>query len=114
MEKYLPIGTVVLLTKAEKRVMITGYFPMIKKETEEEKYDYSGCLFPEGILDINQTLVFNHEQVEYVYYYGLIDEEQKDFMKTLFEEKNNNEIEMPAINNNSDDDSDNNIEKLEL
>ena len=46
-EKYLPMGSVVLLKDAKKRIMITGFC----LETEDGKmYDYTGCLYPEGYV----------------------------------------------------------------
>ena len=44
-DKYLPIGTVVLLKDAKKRVMITG-FAVKGKETGDKMYDYMGCMYP--------------------------------------------------------------------
>ena len=61
-ERFLPIGTVVLLKNGKKEVMITSYciFPNnveLKngKEVKPEKkiYEYGGCIYPEGILDSN-------------------------------------------------------------
>ena len=52
MEEVLPIGTVLILKKAKKRIMITGYLPKITNEDgTTEEYDYSACLFPEGIIE---------------------------------------------------------------
>ena len=51
-DKLLPIGSVVLLKEAKKRLMIIGYYPtIISEEGNTTTYDYSGCLFPEGIID---------------------------------------------------------------
>ena len=41
-EKYLPIGTVVLLKDATKRIMITGYCSSIPEDVEK-LYDDVGC-----------------------------------------------------------------------
>jgi len=83
-EKYLPIGTVVMLKGGKKRVMIAGYFAVDNKNTEVV-YDYSGCLFPEGFLSSDQTLLFNHSQIEKVYFEGYQDEDQQLFSKQLLE-----------------------------
>ena len=43
--------------------MITGYC----MQTEERPgviYDYSGCLYPEGVIRSDVTSVFNHDQIE--------------------------------------------------
>ena len=84
-EKYLPIGTVVLLKGAEKRVMITGFCAAELKESEEAKiWDYSGCMYPEGFMSSTQTCLFNHDQIENIYHMGLADdEEEKKFKKNL-------------------------------
>ena len=103
-EKYLPIGTVVLLKDATKKVMITGY-ASISPDTGDKIFDYSGCVFPEGFFDYNQVCVFNHDQIGEVFYTGYVDEEQKAFMVTLNNEleKITNEAPAPSVdltNNN--------------
>ena len=83
-EKFLPIGTVVMLKGGSKRVMITG-FCAIEGENEEKMWDYTGCLFPEGALSSDETCLFNHEQIEEVFYMGLEDDEEIQFEKSLKE-----------------------------
>lgn len=83
-EKYLPIGTVVMLRGGKKRAMITG-FCSISGEDKSKVYDYSGCLYPEGFISSNQTLLFNHEQIEKIFHLGLADEEEKQFKQKLNE-----------------------------
>lgn len=84
-EKYLPIGTVIVLKNATKRIMITGFASM-SPETGDTVYDYSGCAYPEGFFNYNQVLVFNHDQIDKVYFTGYSDEEAKEFKKVLLEE----------------------------
>ncbi len=84
-EKYLPIGTVVMLKGGTKRVMISGFCAIEENNTEKKMWDYSGCLYPEGFLSSNQTCLFDHEQIEKVYHYGLIDEEEEKFKAQLNE-----------------------------
>ena len=80
-QKYLPIGTVVMLKGGSKRLMITGFCSM---PTDEDKmFDYAGCMYPEGFLSSDQTALFNHEQIEKIYYMGYIDEEEKKFKESL-------------------------------
>ena len=82
-KKYLPIGSVVILKGAYKKIMITGYAP-INSETKEIIYDYMACLYPEGIIKNDYNILFNHEDIKKIYAIGLQDEEQKDFIKELF------------------------------
>ena len=81
-EKYLPIGTVVLLKGGTKRAMLTG-FCSVAQENQEKIYDYSGCVYPEGYLSSNQVCLFDHDQIEKIFFVGYEDEEEKDFKERL-------------------------------
>ena len=81
-EKYLPLGTVLLLKGGKKRIMITGFGITSQ---DNQVFDYCGCMFPEGMISSTETLVFNHDQIEKIYYMGLQDEEEKKFKKRLME-----------------------------
>lgn len=83
-EKYLPIGTVVKLKDAEKRIMITGFLCVDQKD-ESKIYDYCGCLSPEGIISADKTLLFNHDQIAQIFHIGFIDQEEKEFKEKLKE-----------------------------
>lgn len=85
-DKFLPIGTVVMLENGTKRVMITG-FCVRKQEKSDDKdvWDYCGCMYPEGIIKSNQTCVFNHDQIKEIYHFGLEDDEEKIFKARLKE-----------------------------
>lgn len=84
-EKYLPIGTVVLLKNANKKIMITGYLTSStdEKNSNDEYYDYSGCFFPEGYIPEHQIYLFNHDQISKIYYLGLFDDEEERFHEYL-------------------------------
>lgn len=81
-EKFLPIGTVVLLKGGKKRAMITG-FCSIAQENQEKIYDYSGCVYPEGYLSSNQVCLFDHNQIEKIFFLGFEDEEERVFKDKL-------------------------------
>ncbi len=81
-EKYLPIGTVVLLKGGKKRAMITG-FCSVAQENQEKIYDYSGCVYPEGYLSSNQVCLFDHDQIEKIFFLGFEDDEEKVFKDKL-------------------------------
>ncbi len=83
-EKYLPIGSVVILKGAKKRIMITGY-AQIDMEKKDKVYDYCGCLFPQGIISTENTLLFNHDKIEKIFAIGYSDDEGKDFLEKLKE-----------------------------
>lgn len=82
MEKYLPIGTVVLLKNANKKVMITG-FASISKDTGNKIFDYSGCMYPEGFMSYNEVLVFDHSQIGEIVNMGYVNDEEIEFKNEL-------------------------------
>jgi len=80
-EKYLPVGTVVKLINGTKKAMITGFAST--GDTDNKVYDYNGCLYPEGFLSSNQVCLFNHNQIETIYFLGYVDEDEKCFKEEL-------------------------------
>lgn len=81
-EKYLPIGTVVMLKSGKKRIMVAG-FCAVDEKNPDEIWDYVGCLYPEGFLTSEKTLLFQHSQIETIYHIGLKDEEEDNFKSNL-------------------------------
>ena len=77
-KKYLPIGSVVLLKNANKRLMIYGRLQ--KAEDSDSVRDYIGCLYPEGNISTKQTYMFDHDQIERVYFVGFQDPEEFEFV----------------------------------
>ena len=87
-ERFLPVGSVVLLEGGDQPIMITGYLIFKKnlKEGEERKmFDYGACYYPEGIVDYNSSIAFNHDKVKKVLHLGYVNDAQKDFSKLLNE-----------------------------
>ena len=88
-KKYLPIGTVVMLKGGDKRLMIIGFRAVSSDDIGEEGidkvWDYSACVYPEGLISSNAIYVFDHNQIEEIYSLGYKDEEEKAFKLTLDE-----------------------------
>ncbi len=73
----LPIGSVVLLKGGSRRVMICG-----RIQANAEKgiiFDYSGCLFPQGIINSNDMYFFNHDDIQTIFFIGCQDAEELAF-----------------------------------
>ena len=81
-DKYLPIGSVVLLKGGKKRAMITG-FCSVAQENQDKIYDYSGCVYPEGYLSSNQVCLFDHDQIDKIFFTGFEDDEEFEFKEKL-------------------------------
>ena len=75
----LPIGSVVLLKDSTKRVMIIGVCQASDSPEGKKAYDYAGCVFPEGYMDANKNYLFNHDQIDKLYFIGYQDDEQLRF-----------------------------------
>ncbi len=73
-EFMLPVGSVVLLKGGEKRVMICGRIQT--KSGEDTIFDYSACMFPDGIVDPTKMIFFNRDDIERVFFIGLQDAEE--------------------------------------
>ena len=86
--------------------MITGFLTTPNND-KEKIYDYSGCLYPEGVLTSDQILVFNHEQIDKIHHLGLIDEEEKEF-----KEKLNNLLSTMTINKDNNKALDNTLNQI--
>ena len=91
-DKYLPIGTVVLLKGGKKELMIMGYCIIPGEEAYDKKgkvdvsnrvFDYGGCVYPEGMITSNQLFAFDHSQIERVSFLGYQTDSQKELSKIL-------------------------------
>lgn len=81
MSNLLPIGSVVLLKDSNKRVMITG---RLQRQIESNRvWDYCGCYYPEGIINSTEMFLFDHEQIEILFFIGFQDKEGIEFQKEL-------------------------------
>lgn len=81
-EKFLPVGSIVLLNGGTKKLMITG-FCTVSKELPDKVFDYCGCLYPEGIINSNENCVFNHDQIKELLFLGYDSDEEIDFKNRL-------------------------------
>jgi len=77
-EKFLPVGSVVLLKNGTHKVMVTGFCTTISVDNSKV-YDYIGCLFPEGMIALDKTLAFNHSDIKEIYFKGFYNEESEKF-----------------------------------
>lgn len=81
MNKYLPIGSIVLLHNGTKKLMVIGID--VTDNTTNQVYDYCGVYYPEGFYDANSIFLFNNQDIESVIYPGYDDQERRDFLERL-------------------------------
>lgn len=91
-EKFLPIGTVVLLKGGKRELMITSYCIMPsgdvydkngKVDAAGKMFDYGACFYPEGMITSDQLFAFNHEQIDRICFKGYETEKQSEISKVL-------------------------------
>lgn len=78
-KKLLPVGSVVLVKEANKKMMIIG----ILQTSEKTRYDYMAVLYPEGYLSQEHIYLFNHEDIEEIAYIGFMGAEHQVFRSEL-------------------------------
>ncbi len=93
-DRFLPIGTIVLLKNGKKEIMITSYGVMPEgtiivngKEEDGGKkmFEYGGCTYPEGFISPENIICFNHSNIEKVCYMGYETDAFNTFNKGLNE-----------------------------
>ena len=80
----LPLGSVVLLKEGEKRLMICGR--LVNPDGTDEIFDYSACLYPEGIIDSDSFVFFNSDAIEQLFFIGFQDAEELDYSWNVLDE----------------------------
>lgn len=97
-DSLLPIGSVVLLKGAQKRLMICG-----RVQTDVSTgitYDYSACLYPDGIVSSDELYMFNNGNIQKIFFIGFQDAEEFEFKKFLIQELTKNDNDDVASTDN--------------
>lgn len=84
-DKYLPIGSVVLLKGGNQPLMI--YAREVYFETGETR-DYMSVLYPFGYVDDEGVYSFDHSEIEKVLFVGYVDENEEKVNEYLLEREN--------------------------
>lgn len=79
-KQLLPPGTVVRIKKCSPKIMVCGF---VLKDKNGNLYDYAGVIYPAGIDDPKNILLFNSDDIETVCYIGFQDDEQRAFGSAL-------------------------------
>ena len=88
--ELLPIGSVVLLHGAQKRLMIYGVGQ--EDMTNKITYDYIGVAYPEGNMGEGTQFLFNHGDIEEICFRGFEDEEREKFITAVQQMYDANQI----------------------
>ena len=75
--QLLPVGSVITLKGATKRLLIIGI--TVERQENGEIYDYIAVPYPEGYIDGDTMFLFFHKDIEKVNYIGFVDAESQTF-----------------------------------
>ncbi len=102
-ERFLPIGTVVLLKGGKKELMINCYCIFSDGEAYDKHgkidvngrtFDYGGCVYPEGMVTSDQIFAFDHDQIDHIVFMGYQTDKQKGLSQFLNESRAKYDAEM--------------------
>lgn len=79
--EFLPVGTIVSLKEGMKKMMIYGRD--IQNGTDNKKYEYIGCFYPEGVRDFNRVFLFDSTQIKKVHWLGMQGIEEDKYMEMM-------------------------------
>lgn len=81
MKDLLPIGSVVLLKDATKKLVIIG---VLQVNAEQNKmYDYLAVTYPEGYLGSDNNYLFNQGDINDIIFRGYTNPERDIFIEAL-------------------------------
>lgn len=79
---YLPLGSVVLLNGATKKLMIIARALNVKNDGKTYFFDYGAVAYPEGLTG-DQMAYFNHDNISKVIFNGYHDVEDENMVETI-------------------------------
>ena len=82
MEKYLPLGSVVLLQGGVQKALIIGRGLIVRNGSEEFFFDYGGVAYPEGLVG-DQMVYFNNDKIGKVVFEGYTDIDDENFVENI-------------------------------
>ena len=80
-EKYLPLGSIVMLKGGKHKLSIMGFCLVIPEK--KRQYDYVGVFYPEGYVGVDNLFVFDHDDIDEVFSIGYTDHTDKEFKEKL-------------------------------
>lgn len=84
--ELLPIGSVVLLNNAQKKIVIIGLRPIQHLESGEDiAYDYIGVPYPEGYIGTESAMLFMHKSIKEIIFTGYSDDERTILVEAVQE-----------------------------
>ena len=82
-EALLPCGSIVKLYGGARYVMICGR--VVFAYGDDHVYDYTGCLYPEGMAHEDKMLFFDREAIERILFIGFQDRQEIEYREQVLD-----------------------------
>ncbi|WP_366248096.1 DUF4176 domain-containing protein [Terribacillus aidingensis] len=92
----LPIGSIVYLNEGTSKLMILNRGPIIELNGEQKMFDYSACVYPQGLV-ADSVLYFNEENIDEVIFEGFKDSDEDRFHSLYKQWLEENEIQKGVV-----------------
>jgi len=92
----LPIGSIVYLNEGTSKLMILNRGPIIELDGEQKMFDYSACVYPQGLV-VDSVLYFNEENIDEVIFEGFKDSDEDRFHSLYKQWLEENEIQKGVV-----------------
>ncbi|MFP7170723.1 DUF4176 domain-containing protein [Terribacillus halophilus] len=92
----LPIGSIVYLNEGKSKLMILNRGPIIELDGEQKMFDYSACVYPQGLV-VDSVLYFNEENIDEVIFEGFKDSDEDRFHSLYKQWLEENEIQKGVV-----------------
>ncbi len=94
-QNLLPNGSIVKLKGGERNVMICGR--VVVSDGSDHIYDYTGCLYPEGLAQANNMFFFDRDAIEQILFIGFQDEEELAYREEVLDQLGDLKVENGEI-----------------
>ena len=84
-EKFLPLGSIILIKGSVRKMIIVGRALMQKIDNQTKYFDYACCTYPEGLIG-DQAIYVNHADIDEVVYKGYADDDDERMQKYIKEQ----------------------------
>ena len=94
-QDLLPNGSIVKLSSGERYLMICGR--VVVSDGSDRIYDYTGCLYPEGLSQPDGMYFFDRDAIERILFIGFQDEEELAYLEEVLEQLGELKVENGEI-----------------
>ena len=82
MEKFIPLGSVVMLKGGVQKVLVISRAINVRNGDKDYFFDYGGVAYPEGLVG-DQMAYFNEDKISKVIFEGYKDEENDHMVDNI-------------------------------